>query len=413
MDERHVFSVAELTAQIKHILEANLPDLWVEGEISDFTWHPSGHMYFSLKDPHAQLRCVMWKSYNQHLFFTPREGMEVQTLGKISVYEKGGQYQLTISQMHPVGSGDLRMAFENLANKLRAEGLFRQELKKPLPSFPTCIGVVTSPVGAALRDIAEVISRRFPPARILLRPALVQGAEAAEQIATAIEELNCDGRAEVIIVGRGGGSPEDLWAFNEERVARAIFASRVPVISAVGHEIDMTISDLVADLRAPTPSVAGELVVPHKREVLGLFNVFHARMAKAMKAGIAARRHRLDGLRRSHGMRRCGDLIVQLKQRTDQMGERLVKGWQSLVGRWEAALKVRAQQLIALDPQAVLRRGYSVCRRLSDMRVVSDASFLRTADAIDVTFARGKIEGSVRKVLPGDPRDKAGEYKDG
>lgn len=413
MDERRVFSVTELTAQIKHILETNLLELWVEGEISDFTWHPSGHMYFSLKDPHAQLRCVMWKSYNQHLFFTPSEGMKVQTQGKITVYEKGGQYQLTISQMHPVGPGDLRMAFENLTNKLRAEGLFRQELKKPLPSFPTCVGVVTSPVGAAFRDIAEVISRRFPPARILLRPVLVQGEGAAEQIATAIEELNCDGRADVIIVGRGGGSPEDLWAFNEERVARAIFASRIPVVSAVGHEIDMTISDLVADLRAPTPSVAGELVVPHQREVLALFSVFHARMAKAMKAGITARRHRLDGLRRSHGMRRCGDLIAQAWQRTDQMGELLRKGWESLVGSREAAVKARAQKLIALDPQAVLRRGYSICRRLSDLKVVSDASLLRPADAIDVTFARGKIEGSVRKVLSDGPRGKARECKNG
>ncbi|MCK4597040.1 exodeoxyribonuclease VII large subunit, partial [bacterium] len=221
MSNQRIFTVTELTRQIKLILESSLPDLWIEGEISDFTWHRSGHMYFTLKDKDAQLRCVMWKSQNQHLFFTPREGTKIQARGKITLYERGGQYQLTVYQMHTVGSGELRMAFERLANRLREEGLFRQELKKSLPSYPKYIGVVTSATGAAIQDIVRVISERFPPAKIILRPAAVQGKGAAEQIARAIEELNADGRAQVIIVGRGGGSPEDLWAFNEEKVARS------------------------------------------------------------------------------------------------------------------------------------------------------------------------------------------------
>jgi exodeoxyribonuclease VII large subunit len=408
-----MFTVSELTRQIKLILETSLPALWVEGEICNFTWHSSGHMYFSLKDKNAQLRCVMWKSYNQHLFFTPGEGMQVQAQGKITLYEKNGQYQLSIAQMHPVGLGDLRLAFERLADKLRAEGLFRQEFKKSLPPFPTCIGVVTSPSGAAIQDILRVVSRRFPPARVILRPAAVQGPGAAEQIARAIEEFNADGRAEIIIVGRGGGSPEDLWAFNEERVARAIFASLIPVISAVGHEIDLTISDLVADVRAPTPSAAGEMVVPDKREVLALLKALHNRMVKAVEAGITAREDRLNGIRRSYGMLRCADLIAQKWQLTDQVGQRLNKGWHSLLGRRESALKTSVQQLKALDPREVLSRGYSVCRRAADGTVISDASYLRLGEDIDVTFARGSIEALVKQVRARGMREQPRRKRDG
>jgi exodeoxyribonuclease VII large subunit len=408
MSDHGVFTVSELTRQIKLILENNLPDLWVEGEIFDFTWPSSGHMYFSLKDKHSQLRCVMWRSHNEHLFFTPRDGLQVQTQGSITVYEKGGQYQFTVTQMHPLGLGNLRIAFERLANTLRAEGLFRQEHKKPMPSFPVRIGVVTSPTGAALQDIVRVISRRFPPAQISLRPVPVQGAGAAEQIARAIEELNAQRYVQVIIVGRGGGSLEDLWAFNEERVARAIFASHIPIISAVGHEIDVTISDLVADLRAPTPSAAAELVVPHKREVLALLREFHGRMSKAMESGIRARRIRVDGLRKSHGILRCVDLIAQKWQLIDQLGGRLRRGWEKTKGQWDGALRIYSQRLLALDPRGVLRRGYSVCRRLADWKVISDARSLRPADAIEVTFARGRIEGLVSEVkakgLPGTSR---------
>lgn len=398
MSGRRVFTVSELTRQIKLILEANLPTLWVEGEICNFTWHSSGHMYFSLKDKHAQLRCVMWQSYNQHLFFTPGEGMQVQAQGNITLYEKNGQYQLSITQMNPVGRGELRLAFERLAERLRTEGLFRQELKKPLPPFPACIGVVTSPSGAAIQDIVRAVSRRFPPARIILRPTPVQGEGSAEEIARAIEELNVDGRAEIIVVGRGGGPPEDLWAFNEERVARAIFASAIPVVSAVGHEIDLTISDLVADVRAPTPSAAGEMIVPDKREVLVLLQTLHGRMAKALEAGLAFRSNRLDGLGRSHGMLRCADLLDQKMQFIDQVAERLDIAWHSFRGQRESALRASVQRLKALDPRAVLGRGYSICRRAADGKVVSDARRLRRGQNVDVIFARGSIDALVQRI---------------
>ena len=281
MSQPPVFTVSELNRQVKAILESSFPVVWVCGEISNFTWHSSGHMYFSIKDRSAQLRCVMWREYAQHLPFTPREGLMIQVRGKISLYEKSGQYQLQVYQMEQQGVGDLRLAFERLAAKLRDEGLFEERYKKPLPRFPERIAVVTSPTGAAIRDIEGVIWRRFPAVRILLVPVPVQGEGAAREIAEAIERVNREKAADILIVGRGGGSPEDLWAFNEEIVARAIFASRIPVVSAVGHEIDMTISDLVADLRAPTPSAAGELVVPDRCEVTILLQTLQSRMARA------------------------------------------------------------------------------------------------------------------------------------
>jgi len=413
MNEQHILSVSELTRQIKFILESSLPALWVEGEISGFTWHTSGHMYFSLKDSDAQLRCVMWRSYNQHVFFTPRDGLKVQVQGKIALYEKGGQYQLSVYQMNPVGLGELRLAFERLANKLRAEGLFDPEHKKALPRFPTRIGVVTSPVGAAIQDIVRVVSRRFPPARIILRPVAVQGQGAAEQIARAIREFNDQGDVQVIIVGRGGGSPEDLWAFNEEIVARAIFASRIPVVSGVGHEIDLTISDLVADLRAPTPSAAGEMVVPHRREVLALLQAIHSRMTRTLVAWIRDRRQRIDALAVSHGMRRCADLVEQDGERLKVLRGRLDRGWEHLLMRWRGLLQTRIGQLNAFNPREVLVRGYSICRRLADLMIVSDAGVLRPGDNIEVTMARGRVEGSVTEVFSRDASKREEQAKNG
>jgi len=402
MSQRRVFSISELTSQVKNILESSLPILWVEGEISDFTWHSSGHMYFSLKDQYALLRCVMWKSHNQHLFFSPGEGMKVQLQGKITLYQRGGQYQLTVYQMEPQGAGELRIAFERLASALRAEGLFRQDLKKPLPRFPTRIGVVTSPTGAALQDIIRVISRRFPPARIQLKPVPVQGEGAGEKIARAVDELNRENRVQVIIIGRGGGSPEDLWAFNEERVARAIHRSHIPVVSGVGHEVDLTISDLVADLRAPTPSAAAEMTVPSRNEVLALLAALCRRMHRATESWLMGQRHDLISLGQSRGMRRPTDLISLRSERVDALRGRVMLAWDRLDGTWQQRLQAREKQLRALDPSAVLNRGYSVCRRAADMTVVKDARKLKPADAIEVTLARGCIDGTVRRV-----RDKA------
>jgi len=398
VNQSRVFTVSELNRQIKGLLENSYPMVLVSGEISDFTWHTSGHMYFSLKDLYAQLRCVMWKAHNQHLFFNPEEGLRVQVRGKISLYERGGQYQLQVYQMQQQGVGDLRLAFERLAAKLRTEGLFDQQYKKPVPRFPGRIAVITSATGAAIKDIAGVISRRFPAVRILLYPVVVQGAGAAEQIAMAIGELNRAAAADIIIVGRGGGAPEDLWAFNEEVMARAIFASRIPIVSAVGHEIDVTISDLVADLRAPTPSAAGEMVVPDQQEVMTLLRSLQLRMARAAQQMTDSRWKHLDGLKSSHGMKRPSDLIDRQRQALRSRERHLRSAAVYLQRDLRNGLRAHQEKLSALDPGAVLSRGYSICRRLAGEAIITDARSLSKADGIAVTFARGSIEGSVTRV---------------
>jgi exodeoxyribonuclease VII large subunit len=401
MSQPHIFTVSELNRKVKGLLEGSFPIIWVGGEISNFTWHSSGHMYFTIKDRSAQLRCVMWKEYNQHLLFAPREGHMIQVQGKISLYEKGGQYQLLVYQMEQQGVGDLRLAFERLAARLRDEGLFDPQHKKALPRFPERVAVVTSPTGAAIQDIAGVISRRFPSVRILLAPVAVQGDGAAGEIVRALAEINRTQAADVIVVGRGGGSPEDLWAFNEEIVARAVFASRIPVVSAVGHEIDMTISDLVADLRAPTPSAAGEFVVPDRREVTVLVHTLRARMNRAAGHLVNARRKHLEGLRTSHGMRRSRDLIDRQHHALQSRDRRLRVAARNLHEKLSSLLRSGAEKLTALDPTAVLSRGYSICRRLPDGSIVTNAGSLEKDDTIAVTMARGSIEGSVTRIRTG------------
>ena len=266
--EKNVITITELTRQIKFSLESSFPRVWVEGEISNFKQHTSGHLYFTLKDEGAQLSALMWRSRVANLTFQPEDGMKVIARGSITVYPPRGNYQLDVDQIQPLGLGELQLAFERLKQKLDAEGLFDAEHKKPIPEFPECIGLVTSETGAALQDIRSVLSRRHPSVEVVLAPVRVQGAGAAEEIADAIKYLNQYGGIDVLIVGRGGGSLEDLWAFNEEVVARAIYASKIPIISAVGHEIDFSIADFVADLRAPTPSAAAELVVRDRTELL-------------------------------------------------------------------------------------------------------------------------------------------------
>ena len=402
MDQQHIYTVSELNSQVKSILESSFPFIWVCGEISNFTWHSSGHMYFSLKDLSARLRCVMWKEYNQHLFFSPREGLMIQVRGKITLYEKNGQYQLSVYQMEQQGVGDLRLAFERLAAKLRDEGLFDEQYKKSLPRFPDRIAVVTSPTGAAIRDIQSVIRRRFPAVRILLAPVTVQGDGAAGEIAAAVARLNREGAADIIIVGRGGGSPEDLRAFNEEIVARAIFDSRIPVVSAVGHEIDLTISDLVADLRAPTPSAAGEMVVPDSCEVMIFLQTLQARMVRSAEYLVLSRKRQLQGLRNSHGMRRPRDLVEGRRQSLRSQTRHLQSAARHLKEDLRVRLRSKSEKLAALDPEAVLSRGYSICRRLPEETIVTDAGTLHRDDAIEVTMARGSVEGSVTRVQSAD-----------
>ncbi|HDZ10569.1 MAG TPA: exodeoxyribonuclease VII large subunit, partial [Bacteroidetes bacterium] len=266
--EKKIYTISEITRKIKRLLENAIPSIWLEGEISNFKRHSSGHIYFVLKDENSQISCVMWRGRNNGLYFTPQDGMKIQARGNVTVYEKRGNYQFEVLQMQPAGLGELQMALEQLKQSLKAEGLFDEQHKKKIPQYPEKIGIVTSPTGAAIRDLVSVVQRRFPSVQLILNPVRVQGAEAAGEIARAIDEFNAYGDVDVLIVGRGGGSLEDLWAFNEEVVARAIFRSKIPVISAVGHEIDFGISDFVADLRAPTPSAAAELVVRNREELL-------------------------------------------------------------------------------------------------------------------------------------------------
>ncbi|HDL78351.1 MAG TPA: exodeoxyribonuclease VII large subunit, partial [Bacteroidetes bacterium] len=284
--EKKIYTISEITRKIKRLLENAIPSIWLEGEISNFKRHSSGHIYFVLKDENSQISCVMWRGRNNGLYFTPQDGMKIQARGNVTVYEKRGNYQFEVLQMQPAGLGELQMALEQLKQSLKAEGLFDEQHKKKIPQYPEKIGIVTSPTGAAIRDLVSVVQRRFPSVQLILNPVRVQGAEAAGEIARAIDEFNAYGDVDVLIVGRGGGSLEDLWAFNEEVVARAIFRSKIPVISAVGHEIDFGISDFVADLRAPTPSAAAELVVRNREELLHTIQYLAQKMFGRITANV-------------------------------------------------------------------------------------------------------------------------------
>jgi exodeoxyribonuclease VII large subunit len=396
--ENSVYSVSELTNEIKLILETSIPSVWVEGEISNFTHHQSGHIYFSLKDEKAQIAAVMWRNRNQMLFFAPQNGMKVRALGNVRVYEKRGNYQLDVIQMLPVGIGELQLAFERLKTKLHDEGLFDPEHKKPLPEFPSRIGIVTSPTGAAIRDIVDISTRRFPAAQLVLRPAKVQGEGAAQDIAAAIDEMNEYGEVDVLIVGRGGGSLEDLWAFNEEIVARAIFRSEIPVVSAVGHEIDFTISDFVADLRAPTPSAAAELVLPNKEDIEQHLRSVYGRMHSHVKRSIDTQRSRVEYLFTGYAFRRPVDVLKQHRQRLDdllRLCQLSVNHQYSLSRR---RLDQLQQQLAALNPHSILRRGYSICWKEYDNSIVTDASTLEAQEKIGVRFSKGSIKALVSHV---------------
>ncbi|MBD3385183.1 exodeoxyribonuclease VII large subunit [candidate division KSB1 bacterium] len=391
-----LYSVSDITWKIKELLETSLPPIWVHGEISNFVHHSSGHMYFSLKDEGAQLTCVMWKGRNQSLYFTPQDGMKINALGSIRVYEKRGSYQLDCAKLIPAGVGELQLAFEQLKKKLDREGLFDPSRKKPIPPYPERIGVVTSESGAAFRDIVHVVRRRFPAARIILRPALVQGEGAATDIAAAIADFNRYKEIDVMIVGRGGGSIEDLWAFNEEQVARAVYESHIPVVSAVGHEIDFTISDFVADLRAPTPSAAAEMIVPDSRDLLEIADVEQLRLI--MHRRLSLYRENLKSLLNSYGLKRPVDIIRQHQQRVDELNSRLDLTIQNTIDKKRFRLQRLDALLDGLDPQRVLERGYSICRNLKDQQIVTSAGELSQQDQLHIHFYQGGAEVSVEKI---------------
>lgn len=398
LDPQHIYSVAEITREIKLLLETSIPVVWVEGEISNLKFHSSGHLYFSLKDKDSQINCVMWRSRNAGLFFTPQDGMKVLALGKVTVYEKRGYYQFDVIKMQPAGIGELQLAFEQLKNKLQQEGLFDEEFKQPIPQYPESIGIVTSPTGAAIQDLANILNRRFPGIEIVLKPVKVQGEGAASEIATAIDEFNEYGKVDVLIVGRGGGSLEDLWAFNEEVVARAIFRSKIPVISAVGHEIDFSISDFVADLRAPTPSAAAELAVPDRTELSNRIRQYRKTIFEISASLIQYQRDRLKSLIGSYSFLKTPDLVRQYQQRLDDLIHTMQLTLAHRFNLQSQKLASLSHRIQALAPDSVLKRGYSICYRAEDNKIVRESSLLKVEDKIKVQFYKGKIAGSVEEV---------------
>jgi exodeoxyribonuclease VII large subunit len=396
--ERRVYSVSEITREIKITLEEGFPPLWIEGEISNFKKHSSGHSYFSLKDSEAQIGCVMWRGRNQNLIFEPADGLKVLVFGSLSVYERQGRYQVDVVRLQPAGVGELQMAFEVLKRRLEEEGLFDPAHKKLLPAFPERIGVVTSPTGAAIRDIVSVIHRRFPSVKIILRPVRVQGEEAAREIADAIQEMNEYGEIDVLIVGRGGGSLEDLWAFNEEIVVRAIFRSKIPVVSAVGHEIDFSLSDFAADVRAPTPSAAAELVVKNRDELFQIIDHSIIGIKRSIQDRIQFYRDRIRMIEKSYGFRWPADRIREFQLRLDDRVRSLETGQLHRLGEIRAKIDQTTEKLKALDPKSVMERGYSITTRLKDGTVVKRSVDVQEREAIRIRFAHGTVRGKVEEI---------------
>jgi exodeoxyribonuclease VII large subunit len=388
-------TVSALTQQIKILLETDLPPVWLTGEISNFKRHTSGHFYFSLKDEFAQIPCVMWAGRNRGMYFLPRDGMQVLANGQVTVYEKRGYYQFEVWHLQPAGEGALQAAFEQLKQRLRAEGLFDETHKVPLPAFPQTVGIVTSQTGAAIRDLISILRRRWPAMRIILRPVKVQGKGAAEDIAQAIAEFNEFGEVDVLIVGRGGGSLEDLWAFNEETVARAIYASKIPVVSAVGHEIDFSISDFVADVRAATPSAAAELVAPDAAEVSRSLQHLQHKMQLHLQRFLQMQRERLQRYASSYGLRQPLDLVRQRRQQLDDLQRRLLLAMQNRLEVWKQVLKARRQRLQALSHQSILQRGFAIVYRKPAGEVVREAKQLQAGDSIHIQLAVGSAEANV------------------
>jgi exodeoxyribonuclease VII large subunit len=396
--QEKVYTVTDITREIKGLLEQSFPAVWVEGEISNYLLHSSGHRYFTLKDENAQIKCTLWRFRGDQLQFEPADGMNVMVRGSITVYERNGQYQLDVVELVPAGVGKLQIAFQKLKEKLFEEGLFAEEHKKPLPRFPERIGVVTSPTGAAIRDIARIIRHRFPGVMIVLNPVRVQGEGAAEEIAQAIREFNQYKGIEVMIVGRGGGSLEDLWAFNEEMVARAIYDSEIPVISAVGHEIDFTISDFVADARAATPSAAAQMVVPERDTMLEQIEANTGKLATTLDSLIGQLKQRLKSVEESYGFRRPLDIITQRSQKLDELTRQLENSAEGYTEIKSNALSLLTGKLEALSPSSVLKRGYSITRRLPELKIIKDAGMLKKMDRVEVKLYRGRIESKVELI---------------
>ncbi|MBI4831953.1 MAG: exodeoxyribonuclease VII large subunit [Candidatus Lindowbacteria bacterium] len=443
IDADRVYTVTELTRTVKALIEENFGYVWVCGEVSNCKSHGSGHLYCTLKDEQSQISIVFFRSDASRLKFALEDGLQVNVAGRLTVYEKRGNYQLVAMTAEPVGYGALQLAFEQFKKRLGEEGLFDEAHKKPLPRFPQRIGVVTSPTGAAIRDILNIITRRFSTVEVVLYPSAVQGEGAAEEIAAGVKTLDVKGNCDVIIVGRGGGSLEDLWAFNEEMVARAIYACETPIVSAVGHEIDFTIADFVADVRAPTPSAAAELVVRERESVISEIAQIRDRMLRAVGLHFSELEHRLSLAASSYSFRRAQDALVQYEQQLDDLRERLVelqnRGLADLLTRIstaskrllavrpdrtistlcdklaaasrmlkeravnfiaarEAAVSEMAAKLDSLSPLAVLARGYSITHRADTGEILRDSAAVKVGERVRVRLYRGSMGCAVETV---------------
>jgi len=404
-DEPPVLSVSELSEALRGVVEQCFPRVWVAGEVSNCTRAGSGHIYFTLKDDEAQLKAVMWRSAASRLRFELRDGLEVIASGPIEVYPPRGQYQLIADKLVPQGVGALELALRQLQQKLAAERLFDPERKRPLPRFPRKVALITSPSGAAVRDMIQVLMRRWKLADIVLLPVLVQGDGAAEQIAAALQTVGRIPGVDVVITGRGGGSLEDLWAFNEEIVARAIAACRVPVVSAVGHEIDVTIADLVADRRALTPSEAAELVVPLDSEVRAELDRLSQQLRMALSQRARQARLQLDGLAARRCFTRPLERIHQLATQLDELESRMLRAMQSTVERSRRACAAAAAHLEALSPLGVLGRGYSLTKVLPAGQLVRSAAQVQPGERLSTLLSDGELVSTVTEVVVGDPGD--------
>jgi exodeoxyribonuclease VII large subunit len=400
MQAGNILTVSDVNRRIKDLLsrDAVLSGLWVKGEISNFKNHYSGHYYFTLKDEKAVLRCVMFRSNASSLAFIPEDGMKVLIRGYISVFERDGQYQLYAEEMQPDGVGALYVAFEALKKKLQAEGLFDASRKKKLPYLPRAIGVVTSSTGAVIRDIINVLSRRFYNVKIKLYPVQVQGEQAAGQIAAAVRRLNELGNVDVIIVARGGGSLEELWAFNEEIVARSIFESRIPVISAVGHETDFTISDFVADVRAPTPSAAAELVMPERTVVENRLDNLKMRLRNAAVKKTSMERLSLKRLAESVAFKQPYNKIYQERMMLDVQKRYMMNALAALKAEYGKRLSLLAARLDSLSPLSSLARGYGILKLLKDNTLVKSVHSVAVGDMLEVRLIDGCIDCTVEGI---------------
>lgn len=400
---RIIFTVHQVNEYVRGLLGRDpiLQDVWVRGEISNFKIHSSGHIYFTLKDEQDRIRCVLFRQNQRDMDFIPCDGMRVLVRGQVSLYCKDGQYQIYVMHIEKDGIGELYLAFEALKQRLKAEGLFDAQHKKPIPAFPKKIAVITSPTGAAVRDIIKIVRRRCPCVDILVVPVLVQGSAAPAQIEAALDYVNTRDDIDTIILGRGGGSLEELWAFNEEVVARAIWRSRIPVISAVGHETDFTIADFVADLRAPTPSAAAEMAVPmlqHLQETLVGLNV---RLLEGIRNMLLRKRNSLEYLQSSYVLKYPDRILQQRRQQLDQAYTKLCVAFNDMLSKKRERLSRWAAALDALSPLAVLGRGYAVVTLKPSQRVVHSVEALNPGDNITVHFKDGRAHCKVEKIEDG------------